>query len=315
MRVGQNPAKFIHQVAQPAEITITVVSCIPFLSGFHAQSLEVLKACLTSIHEHTPEPHDLMVFDNHSCREVREYLQQAYEQGVIQYLILSEKNLGKIGAWNVLFGAAQGKYIVFADSDIYFRPGWLSASLELFEAFPNLGMVTARPLRTPMEFSSATLEWARQQPGILEEGCFLDWETYWEHVESLGHSEARAREEYPQGKDYRLSYQGRTAYIGAAHFQFMARREVLKKIFPLPSGEPMRGERALDIAVNTMGLLRLTTAQPLVWHMGNYLTAPVAWRTRRIGSLGKRILHLGVIRRLLLGLHDRIFRFYFFNVD
>ncbi len=315
MRVGQNPAKFIHQAAQPAEITITVISCIPFLSGFHAQSLEVLKACLTSIHEHTPEPHDLMVFDNRSCREVREYLQQAYDQGIVQCLILSNKNLGKIGAWNVLFGAAQGKYIAFADSDIYFRPGWLSASLELFEAFPNVGMVTARPLRTPMEFSSATLEWARKQPGILEEGCSLDWETYWEHMESLGHSEARAREEYPQGKDYRLSYQGRTAYIGAAHFQFMARREVLNKIFPLPAGEPMRGERALDIAINEMGLLRLTTAQPLVWHMGNYLTMPASSRTRRVFSLWGRILNLKTIRRLLLGLHDRIFRFYFFYVD
>lgn len=317
MRVGQNPAKFIHQVARPAEVTVTIVSCIPFLSGFHEQSLDVLKACLTSIHEHTPEPHDLLVFDNHSCREVRDYLREAYEQGIIQYLVLSDKNVGKIGAWNFMFGAAQGRYIVFADSDIYFRPGWLSASLALFKAFPDVGMVTARPLRTPMEFSSATLDWARRQPpGVLEEGCFLDWETYWEHVQSLGHAEDRARQEYPQGKDYRLSYQGLTAFVGAAHFQFMARSEVLKRIFPLASGEPMRGERALDIAINKMGLLRLTTARPLVWHMGNRLTAvaPTPRKTQS-RSLWTRFLNLAPIRRLLLGLHNRIFRLYFFHVD
>lgn len=317
MRVGQNPAKFIHHVDRLAEVTITVVTCIPFLSGFHEQSLDVLQTCLNSIHENTPEPHDLVVFDNHSCRAVREYLREAYEQGVIQCLVLSDKNVGKIGAWNFLFGAAQGRYVVFADSDIYFRPGWLSASLELFESFPNVGMVTARPLRTPMEFSSATLEWARRQSSaVLEEGCFLDWETYWEHVQSLGHSEARACEEYPQGKDYRLSYRGKTAFIGAAHFQFMARNEVLKKIFPLPASEPMRGERALDIAINEMGLLRLATDRPLVWHMGNRLMATAPQRRKTRGrSLLARFLNLSVIRRLLLGLHHRIFQLYFFNVD
>ncbi len=317
MRFGQNPAKFIHRVDRPAEVTIAVVSCIPFLSGFHEQSLEVLKACLTSIHEHTPEAHDLLVFDNHSCREVRDYLREAYEQGIIQCLVLSDKNVGKIGAWNFLFGAAQGKYVVFADSDICFRPGWLSASLALFESFPKVGMVTARPLRTPMEFSSATLDWARRQStSVLEEGCFLDWETYWEHVQSLGHSEARARREYTQGKDYRLSYRGTRAFVGAAHFQFMARSEVLKKILPLPAGEPMRGERALDIAVNSMGLLRLATPRPLVWHMGNCLAAATPVRRRTRGrSFWTRFLHRSVIRRLLLGLHNRIFRWYFFNVD
>ncbi len=317
MRVGQNPAKFIHEVAQPAEITVTIVSCIPFLSGFHAQSLDVLKACLNSLREHTPEQHDVMVFDNHSCREVRQYLCEAYEQGLIQYLVLSDRNIGKIGAWNFMFGAAQGKYIAFADSDIYFRPGWLEASLELFEAFPNVGMVTARPLRTPMEFSSATLDWARRQPeGTLEEGSFLDWETYWEHVQSLGHSEAKARQEYPAGTDYRLSFQGKIAFVGAAHFQFLARREILKEIFPLPSQYPMRGERALDIAINVRGLLRLTTARPLVWHMGNRLsgTLPRPQATRP-AALWTRFLNLSLIRRTLLWLHDRIFRMYFLHVD
>jgi cellulose synthase/poly-beta-1,6-N-acetylglucosamine synthase-like glycosyltransferase len=148
MRVGQNPARFVEKVEQPANITLAVVNCIPFVSGYYEQSLNVLKACLTSIHENTPEAHDLMVFDNHSCKEVRQYLQQAYEQGVIQFLILSDKNIGKIGAWNTMFGAAQGEYVVFSDGDILFHPGWLPASMELFKTFPNTGMVTARPFRT-----------------------------------------------------------------------------------------------------------------------------------------------------------------------
>jgi hypothetical protein len=318
MRVGHNPARFVEKVAQPAGITVTVVNCIPFLSGYYEQSLDVLKAVVESLHatRETVHPYDVMVFDNRSCAEVREYLKEASNQGKIQYLVLSDTNIGKIGAWNYMFGAAQGEYVVFSDGDVAFRPGWLSASLQLFENFPNVGMVTARPLRTPMEFSSATLEWARQA-GVLEEGRFLDWETFWEHVESLGRDEAETRKSYESGSEYRLTYGGQTAFIGATHFQFMARRDVLQKIIPLPSEQPMRGERALDIAINEMGLLRLTTERPFIRHMGNIPPTadrqPVSVPRRK--SLLRRILHLPGIRHFLLWLNNQIFRLYFFNVD
>jgi glycosyltransferase involved in cell wall biosynthesis len=305
-------------VAQPSSVTVTVVNCIPFTSGYYEQSLDVLKACLNSIHENTPESHDLMVFDNHSCRGVRQYLQEAYEQGIIQYLILSDKNIGKLGAWNFLFGAAQGKYVVFSDGDILFRPGWLPASLELFETFPNVGMVTARPFRTHQEYSTATIEWARKQKPevVLEEGCLLDWETYWEHGRSIGVPENTTREAYPKGIDYRLTYREKIAYIGAGHFQFMTRRDLLQKIIPLPSEQPMRGERALDSTINEKGYLRLNTAKTYVYHMGNRLPdLNTAVKVSKRKSMLQRLLWLPGIRHLLLWLNNQIFRLYFFNVE
>jgi hypothetical protein len=320
MRVGQNPARFVEKVAQPAEITVTVVNCIPFLSGYYEQSLEVLKTVIESLHA-TREPgypYDVMVFDNHSCVEVREYLKNASDQDRIQYLVLSETNIGKIGAWNFMFGAAAGKYVVFSDGDVAFRPGWLSSSLELFKTFPNVGMVTARPLYTKMEFSDATLDWARNLPNVvLEEGLFISNETNWEHARSLGMSEEEYHQKYAEERDYRVTYNGKTALVGAAHFQFMARREVLQKIIPLPSNQPMRGERALDVAINKMGLLRLMPEQPLIWHIGNRplnsdFTLAISTHKK---PLLKRFLSLPVIRRLLLWLHNQIFRLYFFNVD
>jgi hypothetical protein len=190
--------------------------------------------------------------------------------------------------------------------------------LELFEAFPNVGMVTARPYRASQKYSEATFEWAhRQGPGVLTEGVFLDWETGWEHWQSVGVTEAQAREDYAKGRDYRLVYQGKTAFIGASHFQFMARRELLQRIIPLPSEQPMRGERGLDIAVNEMGFLRLTTEKPFVAHMGNRLpgselAVPIAPKRR---TLLQRILWLPGIRHFLLWLNNRIFRLYFFNVE
>ena len=320
MRIGHNPARFVEKVAQPAEITVTVVNCIPFLSGYYEQSLDVLKLVVDSLHTTREEahPYDVMIFDNHSCAEVRGYLKEASEQGKIQYLIFSDTNIGKIGAWNFMFGAAQGKYVVFSDGDIFFRPGWLQASLELFEIFPNVGMVTARPYRASEKYSTATFDWAHKQgDGVLEEGGFLDWETVWEHGRSIGVSEEQARSDFPNGVDYRLTYHGKIAYIGASHFQFMTRRDLLKSVTPIPSEQPMRGERALDIAFDEMKYLRLNTEKAFVMHMGNRLpeSGQVSENIPRKKTLLQRLLWLPRVRSALLWVNNQIFRLYFFNVE
>jgi hypothetical protein len=114
----------------------------------------------------------------------------------------------------------------------------------------------------------------------------------------------------------RITFCGKVAYAGATHFQFMARREILQRIIPLPSEQPMRGERALDVAINEMGLLRLMTQQALVWHMGNRLTVDDKVELKPVRKpILKRILWLPGIRHFLLWLNNRIFRLYFLNVE
>ena len=161
MRKGQNPAKFVKDVARPERITAALLNYIPFLSGFYADQLEVLKVCLDSIRESADLPYDLLVFDNASCEEARQYLLDEHQAGKIQFLILSEKNLGKGGAWNMILAGSPGEIIAYTDSDAYFYPGWLSRSVQLLETFPKVGMVTARPFRTKEEFYTSTLEWGK----------------------------------------------------------------------------------------------------------------------------------------------------------
>ena len=74
MRIGQNPAKFVKSVAKPERVTVAVLNYIPFLSGFYADMLDVLKTSLNGIRESADVPFDLMVFDNGSCAEVKDYL-------------------------------------------------------------------------------------------------------------------------------------------------------------------------------------------------------------------------------------------------
>src|SRR4030067_1914261 len=125
MRKGQNPAKFVNDVTRPQRVTGAVLNYIPFLSGYYSETLDVLKMCMQSMRKDPGLPFDLMVFDNGSCAEVRDFLISEKEAGQIQYLILSEKNVGKGGAWNVILGGAPGEIISYCDGDGLFSPGWL----------------------------------------------------------------------------------------------------------------------------------------------------------------------------------------------
>ena len=329
MRKGQNPAKFVKDVAKPERITVALLNYIPFLSGFYAETLEVLKVSLESMRKDAGLPFDLMVFDNGSCAEVRDFLVKEKEEGRIQYLILSEKNMGKGGAWNVMLVGAPGEIIAYTDSDVLFSPKWLSRSVEILETFPNVGMVTARPFRTPPEFYESTLKWAREN-AKLEEGQFIPWETFLEFNLSLGQTEEENRKVYAETRDWRLTYRPErsgaqskdvTAMVGASHWQFTAYKSSLKQFLPFDMDKPMGQVRQLDKRMNDAGLLRLMVPDPLAMKMSNtrgYLRGELGKERGKTSSpkgkkegLGKRVLEVGVVKKILLAVYNKIFGWYY----
>src|SRR5512142_426612 len=272
MRIGQNPAKYLKEVAKPARITVAVLNYLPFLNGFYADGLEVLKVCLDSIREGADLPFDLLVFDNGSCEEARQYLLDEHQAGRIQFLVFSEKNLGKGGAWNMILAGSPGEIIAYTDSDAYFYKGWLSRSVQLLETFPNVGMVTARPFRTKEEFITRTVDWGAITPeATVEKGMFIPYETFREFDLSLGQSEEEIKQHYDSSADVRLTYQGMSAFAGASHWQFVAYKTVLQQFLPFSMDRPMGQVRQLDQRMNEAGLLRLMVSDPLAMNMSNTL--------------------------------------------
>jgi len=312
MRVGQNPAKSVDYVAQPEKVTIAVISYIPTQGGYYAQSLDVLKNCLSSIWENTEIPYDLLVFDNASCHDVRNYLSEMQKQDKIQYLVLSEKNIGKAGAWNFVFGSAPGEFVAYADSDVYHYPGWLRPQIDLLEKIPQIGMVTGMPMWTPAEFSSATTKWVEENPDIsLEQGKFLSWDDYWRHARSLGADEQKARAHYDSVEEQTAVFEGQRYFIGAAHFQFVARKDAIQSVLPIPSERPMGQVRLLDIALNEKGYLRFCTPDWWVQHMGNTLQGEFEAHgissITRLRSNDKKIWGIRPVRRVVNWLYHKTF--------
>ena len=337
MRKGQNPAKFVKDVARPERITVALLNYIPFLSGFYAETLDVLKVCMESMRKDAGLPFDLMVFDNGSCAEVRDFLVTEKEDGRIQYLILAEKNMGKGGAWNVMLAGAPGEIIAYTDSDVLFSPRWLSRSVEILETFPNVGMVTARPFRTPPEFIESTLKWAQNAKHTsLEEGQFIPWETFLEFNLSLGQTEEENKKVYAETRDWKITFRppekasglrersaaqskGVVAYAGASHWQFTAYKSTLQQFLPFDMDKPMGQVRQLDKRMNDAGLLRLMVSDPLAMNMSNtlgFLKGELGKesgneRRKKKEGFARRVLELGPIKKMLLTMYNKIFHWYY----
>ena len=318
MRKGQNPAKFVKDVPRPERITVALLNYIPFLSGFYTETLDVLKVCMESMRKDAGLPFDLMLFDNGSCPEVRDFLVKEKEEGRIQYLILAEKNMGKGGAWNVMLAGAPGEIIAYTDSDVLFSPKWLSRSVEILETFPTVGMVTARPFRTPPELIESTLKWARQaERATLEEGQFIPWKTFLEFNLSLGQTEEENKKVYAETRDWRISYKGITAMAGASHWQFTAYKSTLQQFLPFDMDKPMGQVRQLDKRMNDAGLLRLMVSDPLAMNMSNtlgYLRGELKESgtvKKKRTSLRRRMLEIGPIKKMLLAIYNKIFAWYY----
>jgi glycosyltransferase involved in cell wall biosynthesis len=322
-----NPSRGKVSDYRPAQVTVAILVYVPHLTGYFEHRMEVVQLCLTSVLENTHTPVDLLIFNNGSCAEIRTYLDALYEQGKIDYLLHSQRNIGKIGAFQVLFHAAPGEYVAYADDDIFFFPGWLKAHLKILKTYPRVGMLSGCAVRTlfNQERISSNLEFAKATEGVrvsTDRRIPDRWMQEW--ANSYGRDWSQIAHETKDVEDIVLEYQGVQAFAMANHNQFLAPKKVILECLPKEwSGRLMGEMNELDIAINQAGYLRLSTIGRSSAHIGNVVGSwlkqylPQDWGVERewaVSSISRpsrlwrSILMWRPIRWFLLGLYSRLFR-------
>lgn len=322
-RLGINPARGKFSEYRPARITIAMLTYIPHLEGYFRYRLEVLKLALGSLRRHTTMPYDLFVFDNGSCSDVVDFLRQLRDNGDIQYLLLSDKNIGKIGALKIMFNALPGELVAYSDDDILFYPGWLEAHLEILEKFPQAGMVSGVPVRNASKHALLTLQRFEQEAShvltVVHERRIPDeWERDW--ALSTGRDPVHHLEETKDELDTVIKIEDVEAIAGANHFQFVSPKDVIIQALPNEwSGRLMGHMVELDEAVDALGYLRLSTEQRYTRHIGNAISEELANDVKAMGLDGISstrppvhqhkhwLLAIPGMRRILKTIYDRLF--------
>lgn len=325
-RIGSNPARNKFSDYRPAGVTVAVLTFVPELKGYFTQRFDVLKLTLSSLIANTSEPFDFIVFDNGSCEPVVDYLRDLNEKGILDYLMLSTQNLGKIGALKLLFNAAPGEVIAYSDDDILFYPGWLETHLQIIETFPNVGMVSGLPVRNASDRASETLKKiiAEGVPGLTvsrERRIPDDWEADW--AVSTGRDPGEHIQATKDRQDLILELNGVEVLGSANHFQFVSPKDVLVKALSSEWGGQLMGQMVeLDEDVDRQGFLRLSTLERYTRHIGNVISPQLV---EDVGILGlsvsaqqikhrkKRhwILRIPGAGRVLWKLYDWIFRVFY----
>ena len=195
-RVGMNPGRGKKSDYQPARVTLAVLTYLPEQAGYFEHRLETTRLCIESLIANTPEPYDLLVFDNGSCTELVDYLRGMRDAGKIQYLFLSSSNVGKIGALQFIFSAARGEIIAYTDDDVFFLPGWLEEHLKIIETYPNVGQVTGFYIRPHMSYGNkSALAFAKKRGVKAERGLIVpkEWEQH--YIDNMGRTWEKYNEE------------------------------------------------------------------------------------------------------------------------
>ena len=300
MRVGKSPTRKTTTKQELHDITCTMLVHIPNTIGYYEQRIEIFDACIRSMVKNAGVEHNVIVFDNASCTEAADKIDDLQEEGIIDVVVRSRVNIGKPSAMRWLFWIAPGEIIAYSDDDMFFLPGWLDESIKVLEHFPNVGCVSAYPFRPQAQvvenLNVSTLKWAEEHAVVTREDHIPEW---WNRLTILG--VGRDWNEYVKMSgdllEYVVEYEGMKALIQGHHCQFIGRRV---NLISVPDGgtDKLMGNMLLfDKLMDNMGLLRLNTYGGYAMHVGNIIDPDMFKLMRREGFA----VNLGVIRKPPMG--------------
>lgn len=283
MRVGFNPNKdkvlaksdYIHQVLVPVYI--------PHQNDYFRESFQILQFCLESLFKTSHAKTYVTIVNNGSCIEVVAYLNQLQQDGKLQEVIHTTA-IGKLNA--ILKGLAghQFSLITITDADVLFLNDWQKATYEVFEAFPQTGVVSPVPNSKLCKYLTSNIIFDNLFNKKIKFSNVSSASDMLEFAKSVNNIEMF--NEINLNKCLVIQNDDFKALLGAGHFVATYRGDIFNHFksnytkFALGTGEGIY----LDKPVVEYGLWRLSTYDNFAFHMGN--TAE-NWMKTRINSLTK----------------------------
>jgi cellulose synthase/poly-beta-1,6-N-acetylglucosamine synthase-like glycosyltransferase len=166
MRLGLSPAKSEGQLPPYGRHRVIVPIYIPHREGYFKDALEILRLCLESLTRTTTDKATITLISNGCMAEAIEMMQEYFRDGKVDQLIIHRQNRGKVDAVVSAMRGCFEELLTVSDCDVLFRPGWLEAVEQVFEHFPEAGVVSPVPSPSGIWLhTSATLPeaWLRGQ--------------------------------------------------------------------------------------------------------------------------------------------------------
>lgn len=105
-------------------------------------NVRYLKHCVDSIYNYTKENFELIIIDNASSIEVKDFLEELQRNRENVKVIINKENMGYAYACNQGIKIATGNYLCMLDIDTIVTPGWLTDMLNCMKKNKRCGIVT-----------------------------------------------------------------------------------------------------------------------------------------------------------------------------
>jgi glycosyltransferase involved in cell wall biosynthesis len=265
-RIGSNPFKNQNLQLRDPEISLAVITHYTE-HNYHSRRMDVVRRCLDTMLAGAKDfDTELLIWDNGSTEEFRQML-----RGYQPEVLVEAYNVGLDNAKQKICQIASGKVFCVTDDDVEFTPDWLKSQIEILTTYPNVGLVSGSPQRVHFRWGiQSNLAFAKRPDVTLRTGRLIPDEYEADYAISIGMKPEEHAKRSQQEIDFLLEHKGVKAWAHGHHMQFTAYR---KTILPFLSHSNMflADQRPFDIAIDGMGLLRLTTFKRTVRHLGNVL--------------------------------------------
>ena len=269
MRVGVNPEKLSPKKLEHKPHRVIIPVYIPNLSDdYYENQLDVLKLCLDSLLATTDKAAtNITVINNNSCSEVTMLLEDYFSKGKIEKLVRLSENRGKVEPVLSEAMASFEEYITISDADVFFRCGWLSETVKLFQVDNKVGVVSPLPVPHLYGYCNDACISDNMCRGRLKWGKVVDTETLKEYEKSVG---VNLLHQYYDRQCY-FEKNSQKAILGATHmvatYKNFFKQVPFKKV-PYVFKNSLEKE-FVDSLAQRYGLWRVSTMQAYAYHMGN----------------------------------------------